>query len=694
VSTSKAPATRFVAAALATVLLLSVAPASGVPIEIEYADPPGQGFFDPTLGAERRQALEYAVGMWAQMLAGEVPVTVAAGMESAGGTGTSALLASAGGVTIHRAVPRGVPDTWYAAALANQIAGRDINGPDVPEIFAVFNADLDDPVVLGSVGWYYGLDANPGPHFDFVTIALHEIGHGLGFFATLDAADGSLLGASPGIYERVAERPGMGSLGGMRSAERLAAIVSGQLLWRGAAAIEAFGTAPPVFAPDPFLSGSSLGHWDLEQLAAELMAPQYGGPNHDPGLLLPALIDMGWVAAVATATPRAPLATGTPTPSERPTPVPPPPALAEREMVYSADFDDGTVSVIDAAERRVVATIRVGGGPLALAVAPGGGRLYVANFRDGTVSAVSTRTNRVLETLSIGASAGGLAVSADGGTLVVTDTFSGSAVLVGTRPLEVLAAIPLGPQPGEVGFTPEGQAFITSWGSPAIEVVDVDLRLRRALVPMPEDRLLGIATTPHSPLGFVAAMSSGRVLLFDSATYSGSNFSAMSAPDGFELRALSYSEDGERVYATTYSTESGAGVLRWFDPRMPTSGPAILVGNTPEGVVVSPEDRFAYTANAGDDSVSVVDLAAGRRVATIGVGRAPMAIALAVVREVCDGDCDGSGGVEAGDLRAAVDLALEREVLSDCPIADADTDGRVTIEELVGAVLRRLTPCS
>lgn len=198
----------------------------------------------------------------------------------------------------------------------------------MPEIFVVFNGDLDDPIVLGSVGWYYGLDGKPGAHFDFVTIALHEIGHALGFSATLDAADGTLLGGSPGIYERLAERPGVGSLVGMLSAERRAAIVSGNVLWHGAAAIEAYGTAPPLFAPEPFLAGSSLGHWDLEQLGEELMAPQYGGAIHDTGLLLPALLDMGWEAAAATPTPRAPMATATATPSERPTPIPQAAALS------------------------------------------------------------------------------------------------------------------------------------------------------------------------------------------------------------------------------------------------------------------------------------------------------------------------------------------------------------------------------
>lgn len=89
---------RLVAVSCAALLLLPAA-AGGVPIEVEYGDSPGQGFFDAGLGEKRRTAFEHAVGLWERMLAGEVPIRVFAAIESAGGTGTSALLASAGSVT-------------------------------------------------------------------------------------------------------------------------------------------------------------------------------------------------------------------------------------------------------------------------------------------------------------------------------------------------------------------------------------------------------------------------------------------------------------------------------------------------------------------------------------------------------------------------------------------------------------------
>ena len=160
-------------------VLASALPARAVPMRVAHLEDASDGFNDPRLGAARRAALEHAVAQWATRLAGEVEVVVVARMIPLGGDERSAVLASAGSTSVHRNFAGGVPSSWYAAALANQLAGNDLNGADVAEIAITFNADVDGPV-LGATSWYYGLDAQPGPDVDFVTIALHELGHGLG----------------------------------------------------------------------------------------------------------------------------------------------------------------------------------------------------------------------------------------------------------------------------------------------------------------------------------------------------------------------------------------------------------------------------------------------------------------------------------------------------------------------------------
>jgi hypothetical protein len=56
------------------------------------------------------------------------------------------------------------------------------------------------------------------------------------------------------------------------------------------------------------------------------------------------------------------------------------------------------------------------------------------------------------------------------------------------------------------------------------------------------------------------------------------------------------------------------------------------------------------------------------------------------------GDCDGDLTVRVNELIAAVNIALDPTLLSQCTAADGNSDGQVRIEELIGAVNAALTP--
>ena len=429
-----------------------------------------------------------------------MPVLIAADMLPLGGTGSAAVLASTGAVTLHRNFEGGQPATWYAAALANQIDGADVNGPTLAEIAATFNADVDGPSALGSVQWYYGLDGQAGGDIDFLTIALHEIGHGLGFLDTVDATAGTFQLDDPSILERMLARPEIGALSALLPAERLAAIVApGDLWWSGPAVVAFNGSPLPVYTPDPFQPGSSIAHWNTNP-PGELMAPFYSGPNHDFGALLPALVDMGWTLAGAAPTPRSPPATPTDTRRPRLTPTPATPR-ATSETLYVTNFDDATVSVVDATTRRVVQAVAVDDGPLGIAASADGTRVYVAGFRAGTVSVLRTGDNRVVASLPVGDSPNAVAATPDGSFLAVTDTAADRVAIVAADTLEVVAQVPGGQQPSGVALDGAGgRAFVADFSGATVTVVDFDARRRRAIIPVPfataSDGLLGIAVAP------------------------------------------------------------------------------------------------------------------------------------------------------------------------------------------------------
>jgi YVTN family beta-propeller protein len=684
---------------------LRVSTPNALPIVIGYSDTADAGFFDPTLGPARRSAFEFAVNIWASYLAGDVPITVAASMPALGGSGGSALLASAAAVSFHRNFSGGLPGTWYAAALANELGGYDVNGSDNAEISITFNADVDGPEVLGSIGWYYGTDAQPGSDIDFVTIALHELGHGLGFADLVDTSTGSwLVGDQTGIFDRMLLRPLVGPFADLLDAERLAAIVSDSLFW-DAPAVAAFNGGPAaLYAPDPVILGSSVSHWDPAADPHELMGPFYDGAVHEPGLLLPALMDMGWSVIVPTPTPRASPATPTPTATPRPT-LPPVAGTPPQRLnkVYVTDFDGDAVFVIDSVTEHVTTTIAVEDAPLGIAASADGRRIYVANFGAGTVSVVSTRTNRVLATITVGTSANGVAVTPDGAFLVVTDTASDRAAIIDTAANAVTATVIAGPQPCGVAIDPDsGYAFVADYGALTLAVIDIGTKLRRAIIPLNAGALspyapglLSVAIAPGTAASFATTYFPGSVIAFEASAMrmkEGASAVPYLPSTQIEIEAVVFSPDGSRAYVSAHGTTGFGQVLVDLNTTTNLLWSSVSVGKVPQGLAFSPDGQLLYVANSGSDSISVLKPRQGV-VATMWIDAAPASVAVAAVPQFCDGDCNGDGAVTVDEVIQAVGIALGQQAVATCIAADADDDDTVTVDEVLRGVNNALDGC-
>ncbi|HEY2772412.1 MAG TPA: hypothetical protein VGK20_00035 [Candidatus Binatia bacterium] len=311
---------------------MCAAPAGAVTITIRNTDTGVIGFNDPsprapvggnpgtTLGAQRLFLFQYAAKVWGTRLAGTVPIIVSAGFADLGGTATLATLGQASPTTIHRDFLHApVPSTWFVAALANQIYGSDQNDLSpgscpvalvsgaCPEIRAQFNYRVDDPVVLGSINFYYGLDGKNGSDIDFLTVLLHEFAHGLGFVSLIDNTTGELFfGYSDAFTNKMIDSIiSPKQVPAMSNAQRLQAIVDNQHLLSAGANVTAgsgglsagkdFAGHVMLFAPTTYIVGSSVSHYDTSVFPNELMEPYYTNPPpRNLALTIALLKDLGW----------------------------------------------------------------------------------------------------------------------------------------------------------------------------------------------------------------------------------------------------------------------------------------------------------------------------------------------------------------------------------------------------------------
>ena len=169
------------------------------------------------------------------------------------------------------------PSLWYPSALANALAGRDLDKKN-PEIVIQVNS---------AAQWNSRGDGIPtGNEYDLQSVFLHELGHGLGFLSN-DAYDpffglGSLDQPTPfDAYLQTSDGRRLADL--PTPSKELGNALTTSLVWNGALGIKANGgVKPKMYTPARYEAGSSTSHLD-EATFSKAGLDSVMTPNLDPG---------------------------------------------------------------------------------------------------------------------------------------------------------------------------------------------------------------------------------------------------------------------------------------------------------------------------------------------------------------------------------------------------------------------------
>lgn len=257
---------------------------------------------------QAQAAFQAAVDIWQTQISSPVVIRVSAQWTSLG-SGILGAATAAAYVRDFSGAP--VANTYYPIALANKLAGSDLEPASV-DIIAQFNSSFS--------AWYLATDGKaPLGQYDFESVVLHELGHGLGFIGSMDVSNNQgNWGAGTGlpfIYDRFAVN-GSGqallntNLFPNPSAALKTPLTSRNIFFNGPQAVQAAGgAAPKLYAPSSWEEGSSYSHLDEVTYPAgnanSLMTPilNDGESVHSPGpITLGMFADMGWNATPSQAT--------------------------------------------------------------------------------------------------------------------------------------------------------------------------------------------------------------------------------------------------------------------------------------------------------------------------------------------------------------------------------------------------------
>lgn len=247
----------------------------------------------------------------------------------------------------------------------------------------------------------------------------------------------------------------------------------------------------------------------------------------------------------------------------------------------------GALPAISADDTPATTTITVGAGPNAVAIAPDQS-VWTANFGSDSITPVVDGVPG--PAIPVGAGPFDVAADPARDLLYVTNYYDGTLSVVDRGARTVSATVQVGNFPTGVEVSPDGsRIYVANLGTGSLSILDADN--------IAGDQAVVDVGTDSQPWGLAAA------------------------PDGSYI-------------AISHSNGLGGPALGWvslLDTATLTDGPAIPVGQTPTGIVVSNDGRTVYVANTDGDSVSAIDVASASVVGRtqFPTGSAPMGVALA-----------------------------------------------------------------
>lgn len=160
-----------------------------------------------------------------------------------------------------------------------------------------------------------------------------------------------------------------------------------------------------------------------------------------------------------------------------------------------------TLSIVDIASAKQVATIRLGSYPRGIVVTPDSATAYVAVMGTTTIAKVDLRTRTFTTFGAGGQGPRHLVLSPDGRWLYATLNGAGRVTKIDTRNRQVVASVRTGTNPRTMDISADGTAlYVVNYGS------DTVTKLRAATM----EPLQNIATS-HHPIGITYDASTGRV---------------------------------------------------------------------------------------------------------------------------------------------------------------------------------------
>ena len=309
------------------------------------------------------------------------------------------------------------------------------------------------------------------------------------------------------------------------------------------------------------------------------------------------------------------------------------PLAASTVRIIQTNSAGDNVHIIDPATNKVVGEITGIEVSHGAASAPDGSNYFISNEAESTLDVVDIKTLKVTRRIPLSGRPNNIGISKDGRHVYVSISQAPGAVdVVDTKSLEKVKSIPVKGAVHNTYVTPDGKWVVA--GSIAGKIVTViDGQTEQPVWTVEFETGVRPITFDRNPDGSTRRM---YVQLTDFHGFAVVDFKTHKEVTRIKLPdtppgKIAVHEGGNISHGMAVTSDDkilvvdsglNSALYMYSLPDLKLLGGAD-VGNAPDWVTLTPDGKSAYVANAGANSVSVVDIKSMKEVTRIPVGQVP-----------------------------------------------------------------------
>lgn len=260
--------------------------------------------------------------------------------------------------------------------------------------------------------------------------------------------------------------------------------------------------------------------------------------------------------------------------------------------------------------------IAVGRQPNAIAIDPAMNRIYIVNAGSGNVSVIDGSADRVIATLPTDTRPYAIGIDAGPHRVYATNTFSDKITVIDGM-TNTVKQLPLGSKDFVGTDARRHRAFFISYEDPALTIVDADETAHHENLGLSHP--WGLAVDEKRGIVYVTEIGKDTLI-----AYHEDSGKTETAPTGSMPDAIAIDEAANRIYVANYVGDS----VTVLDGATLKPVATVAAGHHPQALTVDGRRHRVFVANTHSNNVTVIDGTSNRVLATLPGGMNPYAVAI------------------------------------------------------------------